>query len=142
MMEKQVVKGYCREMLDVGVVAMVRWKPSERDAQVLVGLAVEMGGYGVVVAGIMSVQAGWIVGSERTRDSPVSCQSRLASQLCEPGMFFDLPWPAQTPPPTALEMPTPRPTAAATTRRAMTILAHILCLLVRLRKKAAPRLRW
>jgi len=122
MMEKQVVKGYCREMLDVGVVAMVRWKPSERDAQVLVGLAVEMGGYGVVVA--------------------VSCQSRLASQLCEPGMFFDLPWPAQTPPPTALEMPTPRPTAAATTRRAMTILAHILCLLVRLRKKAAPRLRW
>jgi len=72
------------------------------------------------------------------------CFAAVATPQCPSpwGISFDRPSPAQTPPPTALEMPTPRPTAAPITRRAMMILAHILCLLVKFRKKAQPRLRW
>lgn len=63
----------------------------------------------------------------------------IRTQLC--GISLLLPWPAHTPPPTAREMPTPRPTAAATTRRAMTILAHSLCLLVKFLNRLQPRVR-
>jgi hypothetical protein len=72
--------------------------------------------------------------------SPAACSScAVQAQLC--GISLFLPWPAQTPPPTAREMPTPRPVAAATTRRAMTILIHSLCLPVKFLNKVQPRAR-